>query len=310
MMNQTEQFGEPEYLGWSLLVHLKDQSSDQISRSKFLKLCCITNRYLLEKHDYDVGLPRYWYIYGELANQHEFSGRFFNAPKAIGWEGQQYLPKSNITFEDFDISIEARECIDTGVKWAINKFGRSNVEEIKQHQYSEQAPHEFIQIYSELRWQLKTIDLNRQQRLGNYTEKAQSNERFLRQQLDRMVETYPKEDFDEMYSLFLRWDDTIRLMLDQSPDYGELEECLDDFIKVLSKVVLRFGYRRNISEQRLSEWHKDAAMVKSTFERNLREKRRDRLRNRDRTANTGFEAIADVFSETVRDDVECLYNGR
>jgi hypothetical protein len=83
MMDQAEQFGEPEYLGWSLLVHLKDQSNDQISRSKFLKLCCITDRYLLEKHDYDVGLPRYWYMYGELANQHEFSGRFFNASKAI-----------------------------------------------------------------------------------------------------------------------------------------------------------------------------------------------------------------------------------
>ena len=306
MMDQTEQFGEPEYLGWSLLTRLKDQSNDQISRSKFLKLCCITDRYLLEKCDYDVGLPRYWYMYGELANQHEFSGRFFNAPKAIGWDGQQYLPKSNITFEDFDISIEARETIDSGVEWTVSEFGRNNVEEIKQHQHRENAPHEFIQLYSELRWQLKTIDLSTQQRLGNYTEEAQSNEEFLRQHLDRMLETYPNEDFEEMRSLFLRWDDTIRLMLDQSPDFGEIEECLDDFIRVLSKVVPRFEYSRNISEQRLSDWRSDSATVKERFERELREKRRDRLLDRDRTPHAGYEAISDVFSETVRNDSEGL----
>jgi hypothetical protein len=306
MMDQAGQFSEPEYLGWSLLVHLKNQSDDQISRSKFLKLCCITDRYLLEKCDYDAGLPRYWYMYGEIANQHEFSGRFFNAPKAIGWEGQQYLPKSNITFDDFDISIEAQNVIDSGIKWTVNKFGRETVEDIKKHQYSEHAPHEFIQLYSELRWQLKTIDLSSQQRLGNYTEKAQSNEEFLRGQLDRMIETYPDEEFEEMHSLFLRWDDTIRLMLDQSPDFGELEEYLDDFITVLSKVVLRFEYNHNISEQRLSDWRSNAATLKESFEKELRQKRRDRLRDRDRTPAAGYEAIADVFSETVRNDIEDL----
>jgi len=91
--DSPEQFGPPEFLGWHLLVSLKNRSGDQISRSKFLKLCCIADRYLLEELDHDIGFPRYWYMYGELANQHEFSGRFYNAPSAIGYEGQQYLPK-------------------------------------------------------------------------------------------------------------------------------------------------------------------------------------------------------------------------
>ena len=248
MSQEVPEFGEPEFLGWLLLVRLKEQSDDQISRSKFLKLCCISDRRLAKTHQYDVGLPRYWYMYGELANEHEFSERFYNAPLAIGWDGQQYIPKE-LRIDAFNVSEDGLELIPEAVQWTVHEFGRKDVEEIKQHQYKEHAENEFIRKYSELRWLLSTIDLGRQKRLPNYGSSGESNEEYLRRQLDEMIVAYPDsgDRYEDMKTLYLRWDDTIRLMVDQSVEYSQIAEFLDSFIRTLSKAVLRFIYNQNIT---------------------------------------------------------------
>jgi len=298
-------FGEPEFLGWLLLKQLKDQSDDQISRSKFLKLCCIADRRLADTHEYDVELPRYWYMYGELANEHEFSDRFYNAPLAIGWEGQQYIPKE-LPVDAFDVSEEGLELIPQAVRWTVNEFGRKNVEEIKRHQYEEHAENEFIRTYSELRWLLNTIDLGRQERLPNYGSGGESNEEYLKRQLDEMMAAYPddEERYDAMKRLYFRWDDTVRLMVDQAVEYSRIAEFLDDFIRTLSKVVLRFAYNQNISDQRLADWEEDAAEEKSEFATHLKEVRSKHLRNRSRS--TELDRVSDAYSQTIEEQIEQL----
>jgi len=298
-------FGEPEFLGWLLLKQLKDQSDDQISRSKFLKLCCIADRRLADTHEYDVELPRYWYMYGELANEHEFSDRFYNAPLAIGWEGQQYIPKE-LPVDAFDVSEEGLGLIPQAVRWTVNEFGRKNVEEIKRHQYEEHAENEFIRTYSELRWLLNTIDLGRQERLPNYGSGGESNEEYLKRQLDEMMAAYPddEERYDAMKRLYFRWDDTVRLMVDQAVEYSRIAEFLDDFIRTLSKVVLRFAYNQNISDQRLVDWEEDAAVEKSEFATHLKEVRSKHLRNRSRS--TELDRVSDAYSQTIEEQIEQL----
>lgn len=305
MPQEEPEFGEPEFLGWLLLKLLKEQSDDQISRSKFLKLCCIADRRLLEVHEYDVGLPRYWYMYGELANEHEFSGRFYNAPLAIGWDGQQYIPKE-LHVDAFDVSEEGLELIPQAVQWTVREFGRKNVEEIKQHQYEEHAENEFIRKYSELRWLLSTIDLGRQERLQNYGSGGESNEEYLKRQLDEMMAAYPgdEERYDDMKRLYLRWDDTIRLMVDQSVEYSRIAEFLDDFIRTLSKVVLRFAYEQNISDERLADWEEDAAEEKAKFANQLKEVRAEHLRSRSRS--TELDRVSDAYSQTIEEQIEQL----
>lgn len=309
MSDEGEQFGEPEFLGWYILVRLKGQSKDQISRSKFLKLCCIADRFLIEELGYDIGLPRYWYMYGELANEHEFSGRFYNAPKAIGWDGQQYLPKRTLTADDFDIKDEGVRRIASAVEWTIQNYGQKNVEEIQEDQYQNQAPNEFIRKYSEFRWLLQTIDLGAQQRLNRYTSEGESNEEYIRSILDEMVELYPTdEDYQRMQPLYLRWDDTVRMMLEGQPDYGEIEEFLDYFIEILSKTVLRFEYHRNISESRLDSWREDAQEDKSEFEDLLHARRRALLRRREQSSE--LDSISETYSATVRDDIQRILLGQ
>lgn len=303
MSDEEPRYGKPEFLGWYLLVRLKERSDEQISRSKFLKLCCIADHYLLEELDYDVGLPRYWYKYGELASEHEFAGRFYNAPSAVGWEGQRYLPKRTLEVEDFEVSKEDIRSINAGVEWVVKNYGGKDVEDLKEYQYSEQAPNAFIEKYSELRWLLKTIDLGSQQRLDTYGDEFASNQEYVESLLDEMMETYPEEEarYGEMYSLYLRWDDTIRLMLDQSGDFGAIEEFLDEFISALSRTVLRFNYNRNISAERMQNWEADAAEKKDDFEDALRRRRKALLRQRDRSAE--LDGVSDSYSASVADDI-------
>jgi len=305
MPQEDSEFGEPEFLGWLLLKRLKEQSDDQISRSKFLKLCCITDRHLAESQEYEVGLPRYWYMYGELANEHEFSNRFYNAPLAIGWDGQQYIPKE-LPVDAFEVSEAGLEAIPEAVDWTVREFGRKTVEEIKQHQYEEFAENEFIRQYSELRWLLNTIDLGRQERLQNYGSGGESNEEYLKRQLDEMMAAYPgdEERYSEMKSLYFRWDDTVRLMVDQSAEYSRIAEFLDDFILVLSKEVLRFVSNQNISEERLLEWEEDAAEEREEFTATLKDVRSELLQGRSRS--TELDRVSDAYSQTVDEQIERL----
>jgi hypothetical protein len=308
MPQEDSTFGEPEFLGWLLLQRLKAQSNDQISRSKFLKLCCIADRRLIDSWEYEVGLPRYWYMYGELTNEHEFGGRFYNAPMAIGWDGQQYLPKE-MNVDEFDVSEEGLEAIHNVVDWTVREFGRKNVEEIKQHQYEEYAENEFIRQYSQLRWLLNTIDLGKQERLQNYASGGESNEEYLKRQLDGMMAAYPddEERYDEMKTLYMRWDDTVRLMVDQSVEYSRIAEFLDDFIEALSKVVLRFAYNQNISEERLADWEVDAAEEQEAFTSKLSDVRSELLRGRSRS--TELDRVSDAYSQTVEEQIEQLLAG-
>ncbi|MEZ3144700.1 hypothetical protein [Halobaculum sp. MBLA0143] len=303
MPQEELEFGEPEFLGWLLLTRLKNQSDDQISRSKFLKLCCIADRRLIESQGYEVGLPRYWYMYGELANEHEFSGRFYNAPHAIGWDGQQYIPK-DLSFESFDLSEAGQEVIPEAVNWTVRNFGRESVEQIKQHQYEEYAENEFIHQYSELRWLLNTIDLGKQDRLAKYEVGGESNEEYLKRQLDEMMAVYPGDEdrYGEVKSVYFRWDDTVRLMIDQSMEYSRIAEFLDAFISVLSKTVLRFVYSQNISGERLSDWKRDAKKEREEFTKTLGSMRSKLLKRRSRS--TELDSVSDAYSQAVNEKIK------
>ncbi len=119
-----------------------------------------------------------------------------------------------------------------------------------------------------------------------------------------MVESYPVQEYEEMYDLFLRWEDTVRMMLDSSPDYGEIEEFLDQFIETLSKVVLRFEHSQGISEERREKWQSQAETQKADFERLLRERRKSILQQEGNRAFPNLQSVSESFSQTVRDDLE------
>jgi len=312
-----DELGDPEFLAYRILERLKKQSDMQITRSKFLKLCCIADRYLAEQA-VDIGFPRYWYRYGEIASENDLNPRVHKSSQAVGFPGRQYfpsdeidsngwgdqqelyLPADDLEDDDFEVDPERRREILEAVRWVVHRLGRENVRSIRRFQYERYAPVQFIRAYSDLRWQLENTE-HTQARLSP-DEPQKSSREMIEHLLDEMVMTYPEEKFDRMHSLFLRWDDTMRLLLEDEREYDELEGFLDSFIEALSKVELRFYFQKNIPEKRLNAWRDERDDVLEAYREELREVRDGLLLNRE--ASSDFDAIAEPFNETVMSDIE------
>ena len=271
-------FGASEYLCYRLLVELENSRSYPVSGSRFHKLSCITERHLASERDRDVGLPRYWYVYGEVVDEQSLDGDFYIAPSANHWSGRRYLPVEDVSEWDFAVDDDEKEAIESAVDWAVGTFERSNAAAVKKYQYRHHVPNEFVQTYSDLRTQLKEVDLNQQSTLGDFGATDHSTRAFVIESLETMVDTYPRNDYPEAYELFLEWYETVELLLEaQDPDYAAIEEFLDSFITMLSKVELRFHHRQHIPDDRIKVWEDERLEAKATFAEKLTEKRRELL---------------------------------
>lgn len=298
-MNENEggDLGPREYLGYQLIVRIKERSSRQISRSKFLKLYCIADRYLRDELSTDIGLPRYWYKYGEILDEQSINNEFYHAPSARGYAGQQYLTSRPYEDEEFDLDADTRRRIDEAVVWTALRFGKRNAEQIKNHQYNVHAPGQFIHAYSELRERLDVTSRGEQAILGQFTGGERDNQEFVRDLLDEMLLTYPKDEYEVMYELYLRWDDTARLILADEQDYDALNRFLDEFIEALSKIELRFHHSVNLPSHRLERWQAERDHVLAEFEETLEKRRADLLSGRESSGE--LEKVADEYNAAV-----------
>lgn len=291
----TGELAEPEFLGYLMLEYLYEVDNRPVSRSKFWKLCCIADRYLVEQEDLDIGFPRYWYKYGELTAAHDISRGFFNAPSARFWAGQEFHPDRKIPEHEFNVSPPVREAIERAVRVTVDRFGKSSVDEIKAYQYRKQAPNEFIEAYSRIRAQFEAVNLNQQELLVEHTEDG--TDAYFEQMLDEMMETFPRRRYGEALDLYLRWDDTMRLMLEADADFQELHDVLDFFIEKLSEIVLRFEHNSNIPESRLETWEEQKPVSREELEDKITDTRQEYLLA---TESTGeLEAIEDEYDDIV-----------
>ncbi|MFC4552677.1 MULTISPECIES: hypothetical protein [Halorussus] len=294
MTDSSGPFGQAEYLCYRLLVRLDDSRSTATSRSKFNKLSCIADRYLQSELGHDIEFPRYWYVYGEVVDEPSLDRSFYNAPAAKFWSGQQYFPADDVSDWDFAVEDREKRYIDEAVRWTVGKFERQNTDQIKRYQYREFVPNRFIRAYSELRSQLKRVDLDEQRTLGDFQAADRSRRESVVAALDEMATTYPREDYPEAFELFRSWNDTVRLLLDDDPNYAVVEAFLDSFITTLSKVELRFHHRRNIPDARIKAWEDERLEVKEAFRSNLAEKRRELLAAR---RDSAVRALSDYGPE-------------
>lgn len=298
--------GAAEYLGHQLLVHHQEQRG-LVPKTVFHKLWCISARHLEDNYGTDVGLPRYWYKYGEMADEQSVNDDFYAAPSAP-WQGQAYKPVWDLETDDFDVSPEERELIDSTVKWTLNRFKRRDSRYLESYQYQAHSPNNFIRAYSELREHLQYMDLETQGVLTQHTFRPEfdvdDNRELVTAYLDELVITYPEndEDYAAFQTLFLRWDDTARLLLEQERPYEELDTFLDVFVEALSKSVLQLKYNEHVPDDRLSRWGSEANEAVSDFEADLDNHRAELLE--DREMSGVLESVADTFDETVLSDLE------
>lgn len=289
--------GPAEYLGHQLLLKLQERQG-HVSRSVFFKTWCITSRYLEDELECNVELPRYWYKYGEIVDEISMNDDFYYS-RTMPW-GRKYIPLHDLSVDDFDVDESTRSKVDKGVKWAASRFGKRNTAYVKNYQYSIYSPNEFIRTYSSLRDYLEYTDLDEQAPLARYPD-FNSNQDVVIHLLDEMQLTFPEDRFDEMHRLYLRWDDTARLLLDQEDDFSEFNEFLDEFIEALSRVEIQLKYHENIPEPRLQRWFDEREITKETFEDSLSDKRQ--LLMQEREPSSLLNKVSESFDETVSADL-------
>lgn len=298
--------GAAEYLGHQLLTYHQEQRG-LIPKTVFHKLWCISDHHLIDNYGIEIGLPRYWYKYGEMADEQSINDDFYVAPSAP-WGGQAYKPIWELEPADFDITEEERELIDNTVKWTLNRFKRRNTRYLEAYQYLTDSPNNFVRAYSELREHLQHMDLESQEVLTHHTFRpefdVESNEELVEAYLDELVITYPAndDDFAKLHTLFLRWDDTARLLLGRPNSYKDLDHFLDEFVEALSKAVLKQKYNTHVSEEQISEWEDEVDEEVSDFETYLDSYREELLA--DYGMSGMLESVAETYDDTVISDIE------
>lgn len=299
-MGGDSQLGPEEYLGHQLLLRLQE-SMGKVPRSVFFKTWCITDRYLEREHGVPLNLPRYWFKYGELVHEKSLPNDEFYFVQSGPWSGRSYHPVYALDFDSFNLGNVDKRALDNAVDWAISRFGGRDTEQVKSYQYLVYAPNEFIRTYSELRDYLEYTKLGQQAPLTRFPN-YDSNEEVVEHLLDQMVIAFPEEEFGEMYTLYLRWDDTARLMLEQGPDYSEFEDFLEEFIEALSEAIIRLKHNQNIPDSRLEKWKDNREEVKSDFEADLSERRSRHLSKRKPSGL--LNQVSKTYDETVLEDME------
>lgn len=289
-----------DFLCFQLLEQLDEAQRDgrSVTRTQFLKIAPIADRILSDEFDRDVELPRYWYMYGEVLNEKPLSGGYYTTTDAP-WGGKAIELAPGIDSEAFDIEDDLERDIHEVSRRLASNFANESSEELKAYQYREYAPTTFITAFDDFRDFISSTD-QQGTTLANFTsgEDSYSRETEALELLDDVLIEYPDETYDEMYDVFLEWEDTTRLLLEQEASFDNIESLLSDFWETFSKVELRLRHEQNTPHEQKAEWLDERENVKREFRNRLTEIREDLLTNRE--PSSVLESVAESYSETAR----------
>jgi len=205
-MGQSE-YDAADYLSYRLLERLLSAQHDgrDVVKTQFWKLPCIADRHLKDELSVDVGLPRYWYQYGEILNVNAVSDGLFMEKEDTDWDGTRMVLSPGVDDSQFEIDDEERKSVDRAVHKVVSDFANEDSEVVKQYQYKKYSPTEFIQIFDEFRQQLEVEEPSTT--LSDFDAGGETPSQVALNILGDVYETYPKEVYDDGYSLFLRWEE-------------------------------------------------------------------------------------------------------
>lgn len=281
--------GPQDYLCYCILRELDTYQREgrSVTRTQFLKLPCIADHYLYDDHELDIGLPRYWYQYGEIVNEQPLSSSYYNVTPGE-WGGHQVQPAPGISSDAFDVSEDVQQHISSVVRRVVSQFANQDSKEVKDFQYKNHAPNSFVRSFDEFR----EFVLNQDQQnasLADFSQgSVQSMEERGKEYLDELLMEYPADQYSDMYDLFLRWEDTARLLIDDG-EFNDIEDLLGDFWETFSKVELRFQHAQNTPKEQKVRWMNERNEEINSFNIRLSEVRKDVLADRE-TSNI-FESV-------------------
>jgi hypothetical protein len=296
--------GAPEYLVYRILWELRENTGGETGRTKFHKLCILSDKKLNKEYDRDIGLPQYWYKYGKTLVESEISDTVAFTPQSNHRRGFAYYPADQVSESDFDhLDEDLKDDIFQVAIEVVDEHGDKDYQELEKYQYENFPPHEFVTAYGNFRWHLSSISLDRdQKRIEHFTDPSEKS--TIEELLDEMLASFDEDEFGEIYDLYLDWDDTIRLLNEEGASARELLDFTEMFIEAVAKAVLRFKDRAHISEGRLEKWKKEKEKVLNDLEKKIEQRRESALSGRSLSGE--LEEISNSYNETISDELEDL----
>lgn len=296
--------GPPEYLVYRILWELRENTGGETGRTKFHKLCILADRRLHEEYDRNIGLPQYWYKYGKTLAESEIDDAVTFTPHSNHRRGFAYYPADQVSESDFDhLDEELKDDIFQVAIEVVDKHGTKNYKELEKYQYENFPPHEFVTAYGNFRWYLSSISLHRDQKtIEHFTDPSEKS--TIEELLDDMLLSFDEDEFEEIYDLYLDWDDTVRLLNEEGASARELLDFTETFIEAFAKAVLRFKDQSHISDDRLESWVDEKQKVLNDLEKKIQRRRQSALS--DRSLSGRLQDVSDSYNETVSDELDDL----
>jgi len=297
----STRYTEADYLCYHLWSRLSSEQKDRdITKTQFWKLVCIAERELQSREGYSTELPRYWYQYGEIPHMSELGiESVFDIGYGEGDSHQSVEMEETLPDSAFEIGGQAKRWIDSVINSLVREYSYSKAWSIKEDHYEDHAPNEFIREFDDFREDVGGFEPN-QMSLGFFSDGDNGTTQLgnLKEQLEELVRLYPEEQYETMYPVFLRWEDTVSLLLEQ----GKVDEAKDltySFWQALSKVELRLHHNHNVSPAQIEEWKRKRDVKKNEFEQTLRDTRDDALAAEESTESE-ITSMAESLSDTLR----------
>lgn len=296
--------GPPEYLVYRILWELRENTGGETGRTKFHKLCILADKQLHKEYDRDIGLPQYWYKYGKTLAESEIDDAVTFTPHSNHRRGFAYYPADQVSESDFDhLDEDLKDDIFQVAIEVVDEHGDKDYQELEKYQYENFAPHEFVAAYGHFRWYLSSISIDRNQKtIEHFTDPSEKS--TIEELLDKMLTSFDEEEFEEIYDLYLDWDDTIRLLNEEGASARELLDFTETFIEAIAKAVLRFKDRSNISEHRVEEWEEEKDKVLNDLEKKIQRRRQSALSGRSLSGE--LQDVSESYNETISDELEDL----
>lgn len=296
---QTE-YDARDFLCYQLLEQLDSAQRDgrSITRTQFLKIAPIADRVLSDEYSQNVGLPRYWYMYGEVLNEKPLSGGYYTTTDGP-WGGKAIELAPGTTLDAFDVEDDVRRDVHEVARKLANDFANESTDDLKTYQYREYAPTDFITAFDEFR---DFISETGQQSvtLDRFTsdQDSYSRETEALELLDDVLVEYPETTYEEMHDVFLEWEDTTRLLLEQETSFDEIGGLLSDFWETFSKVELRLRHEQNTPQEQKLQWLDERGDVKREFRERLSGIQEEALTARE--SSNVLDSVAGSYSETAQ----------
>ena len=296
--------GPPEYLVYRILWELRENTGGEAGRTKVHKLCVLSDRKLGQDYDRDIGLPQYWYKYGKTLAESEINDTVAFTPRSNHRRGFAYYPADQVDESDFDhLGEDLKDDIYQVAVDVVSEHGNKDYQELEKYQYENFPPHEFVTAYGNFRWYLSSISLDKDQRTFEYFTDPDEKS-TIEELLDEMLVAFDEDEFEDIYYLYLDWDDTIRLLNEEGASPRELSDFTELFIEAFAKATLRLKKNSNISESRIAEWEDQKDTVLDELDKKIQRRRSSALSNRSRSGELGD--VSDAYNETISDELEDL----